>query len=505
MYTYVRQTKLSNICGRSDYITNATGKHKQEDVLLIGGPISDWKPYADYEKSHQMSDEPNNQGRELTVALPNSWANLVNRPLLRSRVAALTEKLIGKDTDYQFAVHWNTKKTNLHVHIIFSERRAVSEPHSGNVWDRDIYLTSEGKVARRKADRAVDAQGNILPPVHRKGDLKENQTFSAKDKVYKSKKWLNDAKQIVSKAWANPLIPDKKHNQNFLHTYHEGKSPLAAQSSRARNEIIRNINQTISDLMKAGYKFPKKSEFLKLLYSVCYIDKKLVPVDRETIAGFATNYDKITARSEKQAAEAASKAAEQEKYDKSVAVYLVEHMIDEKVAECVNVDQIGGNYNKDFREALQRIKTPHNKTYDKIIRKGHMSLDSAGKTLGSTELRDVIRKKLELYKTADDCVYSPGYLKISKKNAEYQSRPYAKQLDDVISYFNAYCQENIVQTHKSVADRIEMEKEAEKERIERMQREYEAKTVNRAAKEPGYAPPPHVPDPEHKKKDTWSR
>ena len=37
MYTYVRQTKLSNICGRSDYITNATGKHKQEDVFRNDG------------------------------------------------------------------------------------------------------------------------------------------------------------------------------------------------------------------------------------------------------------------------------------------------------------------------------------------------------------------------------------------------------------------------------------------------------------------------------------
>ncbi len=93
MYTYVRSTKLPDIRGRSEYITNATGKHKEEDVLCIGGATSDWQPYHAYEQAHKRSSEPNNEGRELIVALPNAWGNLINRPLLKNRIDSLAKKV----------------------------------------------------------------------------------------------------------------------------------------------------------------------------------------------------------------------------------------------------------------------------------------------------------------------------------------------------------------------------------------------------------------------------
>lgn len=85
MYTYVRATKLPDIVGRSAYITNKTGRHKAEDILYCGGAVEDWKPYQDYERAHQRSSEPNNEGRELIIALPNSWGSLIARPLLKKQ------------------------------------------------------------------------------------------------------------------------------------------------------------------------------------------------------------------------------------------------------------------------------------------------------------------------------------------------------------------------------------------------------------------------------------
>lgn len=261
MYTYVRSVKLPDIRGRSAYITNKTGRHKDEDILCVGGPTSDWLPYVQYEKQHQRSSAQNNEGRELTVALPNSWGNLINRPLLKNRVESLAKKLLGKNSDYQYAVHWNSSHTNLHVHYIYSERIKHSQTNAkgatSDFYDRDIYLTNEGKIARKKADRAVDEQGNVKPPIHRKGESK-NVEFSAKDTKYKSKAWVQEVKKVVSRTFA--LEADKKHVTNYLHTYHEGKAPAAAERTKAINSSIRAVNKWLDERKKEGYTLKKEGD-----------------------------------------------------------------------------------------------------------------------------------------------------------------------------------------------------------------------------------------------------
>ena len=261
MYTYVRATKLPDIVGRSAYITNKTGRHKAEDIVCCGGAVEDWKPYQTYERNHQRSSEPNNEGRELIIALPNSWGSLIARPLLKSRMESLIQQLIGKNTDNQYAVHWNKAHTNLHAHIIFSERQKCPQTNAKgstiDFYDRDIYLTQDGKIARRKADRAVDEHGNVKPPVHRKGEPKE-LAFTAKDTRYKSKEWLQGVKQAVKRRFA--LEIEKKHVTNYLHTYHEGKAPRAAEIVKQRNEVIRSLNQWLDERKKEGYVLKKAGD-----------------------------------------------------------------------------------------------------------------------------------------------------------------------------------------------------------------------------------------------------
>ena len=261
MYTYVRATKLPDIVGRSAYITNKTGRHKAEDIVCCGGAVEDWKPYQTYERNHQRSSEPNNEGRELIIALPNSWGSLIARPLLKSRMESLIQQLIGKNTDNQYAVHWNKAHTNLHAHIIFSERQKCPQTNAkgstSDFYDRDIYLTQDGKIARRKADRAVDEHGNVKPPVHRKGEPKE-LAFTAKDTRYKSKEWLQGVKQAVKRRFA--LEIEKKHVTNYLHTYHEGKAPRAAEIVKQRNEVIRSLNQWLDERKKEGYVLKKAGD-----------------------------------------------------------------------------------------------------------------------------------------------------------------------------------------------------------------------------------------------------
>lgn len=319
MYTYVRATKLPDIVGRSAYITNKTGRHKAEDIVCCGGAVEDWKPYQTYERNHQRSSEPNNEGRELIIALPNSWGSLIARPLLKSRMESLIQQLIGKNTDNQYAVHWNKAHTNLHAHIIFSERQKCPQTNAkgatSDFYDRDIYLTQDGKIARRKADRAVDEHGNVKPPVHRKGEPKE-LAFTAKDTRYKSKEWLQGVKQAVKRRFS--LEIEKKHITNYLHTYHEGKAPRAAEIVKQRNEIIRSINQLLDERKKEGYVLKKEgdkaySELYKRAVGIIEDGKDIDEWFYENIALNAEKVQQQLRKKEERAARAADrKAAAQE-------------------------------------------------------------------------------------------------------------------------------------------------------------------------------------------------
>lgn len=229
MQSFVRMTKLPNISGRAGYISNPD---KQEEIVLQSEAV-DWQPYVEYELANQKTDKKNNQGRELVIALYNEWYHLPPDEL-REKVQTIVEAAVGKNTDLQWAVHWNKTRTNFHVHVIFSERTKEEMKR----WDRDIYHTADGKVAKRKADRAKDADGNDLPPVHRKGDLQGG--FSAKDTKYKQKGWLQDTKEAVLqqyKEWGVQL-----DEQGILHQYHEGKGSESAQI-KEKNTAIKINNK----------------------------------------------------------------------------------------------------------------------------------------------------------------------------------------------------------------------------------------------------------------------
>lgn len=232
MKDFARVTKLSNIGGRADYISNPDRQEK----LVATSPAIDWKPYQEFERANQKTSRRNNEGREVILALPNEWYDLPPGELTQ-RVQLLAEKAAGKKTDMQWAIHWNKKESNLHVHVVFSERQKEKDPKR---WDRDVYLTAEGKVARKAADRARDRDGNVLPPVHRKGDLKGG--FTAKDARYVARNWVQTVKeelrQELQRLGATIDAP------NLLHEYHEGKGKDAPKI-RAKNMLVRATNEAI--------------------------------------------------------------------------------------------------------------------------------------------------------------------------------------------------------------------------------------------------------------------
>lgn len=230
MQFFMRMSKLLNIVGRADYISNPA---RQEHIVLARS-YADWKPYQEFERTHRKSSKANNEGRELIIALPNEWGQL-GEIELASRMNELTQQILPGKTEYQWAIHWNKAHTNLHVHLIFSERDR--QYTSSGVWDRDIYLTQDGKVARRKADRAVDRNGKVKPPVHRKGEPKDagKPGFTPKDTKFKSRKWLDHAKVEASAFLIrHGVVPEQ---YGVLHQHHEGKGSGAARIQKINADI----------------------------------------------------------------------------------------------------------------------------------------------------------------------------------------------------------------------------------------------------------------------------
>lgn len=247
MKSFARVTKLSNIGGRADYITN----EKKQEAILAKSEVVDWKPYQNFERANQRTATANNEGREMIIALPNEWSQLPPAEL-HARANTIAQTAVGKATDLQWAVHWNHARSNLHIHVIFSERQR--EKDAGQ-WDRDIYLTEDGKVARRRADRAKNPDGTDKPPVHRKGE--EKGGFTAKDKTYTTKSWLANTKerlkQTFTERWGvNIEKPD------YLHQYHEGKG-REAPAIRHKNEVIKSVNGRLKDLASVGFSVEKNA------------------------------------------------------------------------------------------------------------------------------------------------------------------------------------------------------------------------------------------------------
>lgn len=290
MKNFVKMTKLTaksgGIKGRAEYISD---KERQENLIYASEPV-DWKSYRSFEKKNQKSNTPNNEGRELIIALPNEWDNL---PVdeLTEKTKCLAELAIDKNTDYQFAIHYNSSKTNLHVHVIFSERSMTDEV---DYYKKDVFLQEDGKVARAKKDRAKDEFGNELPAVHKKGDIK-NAGFTAKDKRYTQKGWLEDTKNRIADHYKEQGIDIEQPKVFELHQYHEGKGS-ESEFIKQKNEVIKTANDYLALSEKKGVSEEKlisqKQSILKYIFAnkiteikgrLDNIIKRLQPEKREPV------------------------------------------------------------------------------------------------------------------------------------------------------------------------------------------------------------------------------
>ena len=192
---FARQTKLKNIVGRSEYITD---DKRQEYIVLHSEENMEyyWQEYADYEKQNRKNKEENIQGREIIIALPNELHQ--DHRKLKEVVDDYSKSLLGNNRDFEYAVHWNKEKTNLHAHIIYSEReRQRQEPKT---YKRDYYYNYEkGKMTNETDPDAVITKHKGDIKYNKRGEKEYTDKFSKKDTQFKSRDYNEKIKENLVK------------------------------------------------------------------------------------------------------------------------------------------------------------------------------------------------------------------------------------------------------------------------------------------------------------------
>ena len=149
------------------------------------------------------------------------------------------------------ALHHNKRKTNYHIHLIFSERELLPEPIE-KIATRNMFYTEQKKHVRTKKE-ILDDSGNVRKgcKIIKKGEVYERTLFTAKNKLFKQEHYLDEAKRFYTDL-INLLIEDNKDklhvfdkNGLYLATKKIGKNNPKAEQIKEDNEVRMQWNHEV--------------------------------------------------------------------------------------------------------------------------------------------------------------------------------------------------------------------------------------------------------------------
>lgn len=159
-HSFIQMSKLPNVKGRISYITS----HARQENLYATYRTADstfWSNLA--RESQQEFQRSGTEGkcieaRELIIALPEIYTQYEPQQVLTD----FTEEFRRRyGVECVSALHHNKRKTNYHIHLIFSERRLLPEPDV-KVASRSVFFDETGKRVRTKKE-ITGEDGQITP------------------------------------------------------------------------------------------------------------------------------------------------------------------------------------------------------------------------------------------------------------------------------------------------------------------------------------------------------
>lgn len=198
------------------------------------------------------------------IALPKSFIHYDHDYLLKRMVDEFKKKY---GVECFAALHHNKRKTNLHIHVIFAERKRLDQPEEKTA-TRNMFYDEQGHHVRTKKE-ILDDEGNIRRgcKIVKKGEVYERKIFTVKDGRFKQESFLDEAKVFYTDLINQMVIDDKDRlsifdkNGPYLATKKIGKNNPKAAEIKADNEIRMEWNRTVDRAIVSGV---AESEILEL-------------------------------------------------------------------------------------------------------------------------------------------------------------------------------------------------------------------------------------------------
>lgn len=149
-HSFIQIGKITNVKGRIDYIGS---KAKQEN-LYATFDTADKKYWTALAKESQQEYQKSGtagkciEARELIIALPEIYIQYNPNQVLEEFTNTFKE-LYG--VECVSALHHNKRKTNYHIHMIFSERKLLDEPEQ-KIAQRNRFYNEQGKYVKTKKE-----------------------------------------------------------------------------------------------------------------------------------------------------------------------------------------------------------------------------------------------------------------------------------------------------------------------------------------------------------------
>ena len=244
-------SKLHNVRGRITYISS----HAKQENLYAVYETTDRHYWTELAKFNQQEFQKSGtegkciEARELIIALPESFPDRYDPDRLLQMFTNRFKEKYG--VECVSALHHNKRKTNYHIHLIFSERELLPEPIE-KIATRNMFYNEQKKHVRTKKE-ILDDSGNVRKgcKIIKKGEVYERTLFTAKNKLFKQEHYLDEAKRFYTDL-INLLIEDDKNklhvfdkNGLYLATKKIGKNNPKAEQIKADNEVRMQWNHEV--------------------------------------------------------------------------------------------------------------------------------------------------------------------------------------------------------------------------------------------------------------------
>lgn len=256
-HSFIQMSKLPNVKGRISYITS----HARQENLYATYRTADNEFWNDLARESQQEFKRSGaegkciEARELIIALPEVYTQYEPQQVLED----FTEEFHKRyGVECVSALHHNKRKTNYHIHLIFSERTLLPEPEI-KIAARSVFFDETGKRVRTKKE-IMGRDGKIRDgcTVIKKGEIYESRLFSVKDDRFKSEPFLREVKKVytdlINRHISDPEQQLKVFDKNsvYLPTKKIGKHNPREEEIKADNAARQEWNRTADIALVTG-------------------------------------------------------------------------------------------------------------------------------------------------------------------------------------------------------------------------------------------------------------